>query len=152
VDQTIGSFLKPLRLFHAGLGLFAISALVSVGGSPLGSWSATCFDTGCGYTGWINSNYIIPTSGNYYLEVGTVNWDDQIFDSGLAMDGATVGGNPITGTNNPAAYRDRCRSTAAEAPSPAGVATFDPIPKKGHFYGTSRRGGPLPFYTLGGSM
>lgn len=64
--------------------------------SPLGSSSGACFDAGCGYTGWINSNYIIPVAGNYYLEVGTVNWADEAFQSGLAMDGVTVGGVPIT--------------------------------------------------------
>ena len=64
--------------------------------SPLGGSSGSCFDAGCGYTGWINSNYVIPTTGNYYLEVGTVNWIDTAFQSGLAMDGVTVGGVSIT--------------------------------------------------------
>ena len=52
--------------------------------------------SGCGYTGWINSNFTIATAGDYYLKVGTVNWDDTAFDSGLALDGVTVGGVPIT--------------------------------------------------------
>ncbi|SRR5216683_287854 len=63
--------------------------------SPLGSYSGSCFAAGCGYTGWVNSNYTIATAGNYYLEVGVTNWADQLFDSGLAMDGVTVGGVPI---------------------------------------------------------
>jgi hypothetical protein len=64
--------------------------------SPLGSSSGSCYDAGCGYTGWINSNYTIANAGDYYLEVGAVNWSDEAFDSGLAMDGVTVGGVPIT--------------------------------------------------------
>lgn len=63
--------------------------------SPLGGYSGSCYAAGCGYTGWINSSYTIPTAGNYYLEVGTVNWIDTIYDSGMAMDGVTVGGVPI---------------------------------------------------------
>jgi hypothetical protein len=64
--------------------------------SPLGPSSGTCFDAGCGYTGWVNSSYVIPTAGDYYLEIGAVNWQDKAFDSGLALDGVTVGGVPIT--------------------------------------------------------
>jgi hypothetical protein len=63
--------------------------------SPLGSSSGDCYAAGCGYTGWVNSNYTIATAGNYYLEVGVVNWSDTAFDSGLAMDGVTVGGVPV---------------------------------------------------------
>jgi hypothetical protein len=75
--------------------------------SPLGSNSGQCFAAGCGYTGWINSNYVIPTTGNYYLGVGVVNWIDTEFQSGLALDGVTVGGVPVgpggppTGTPEP---------------------------------------------------
>jgi hypothetical protein len=63
--------------------------------SPLGGSSGACFDVGCGYTGWVNSNYTIATAGDYYLKVGVTNWIDGAFDSGLAIDGATVGGVPI---------------------------------------------------------
>lgn len=66
--------------------------------SPLGSSSGTCFNTGCGYMGWIGMTYEIAAAGNYYLEFGVVNWDDQAFDSGLAFDGILVGGVPIDGT------------------------------------------------------
>ena len=69
--------------------------------SPLGTWSGQCFAAGCGYTGWVLSTYTIPTSGNYYLEVGTTNWSDTLYDTGLALDGVTVGGVPITGTPEP---------------------------------------------------
>jgi hypothetical protein len=66
--------------------------------SPLGSSSGTCFiavGQGCGSTGWVQSSFTIATSGNYFLKVGTVNWDDTAFQSGLALDGVTVGGVPI---------------------------------------------------------
>jgi len=64
--------------------------------SPLGGWSGQCWASGCGYTGWIDANYTIPTAGTYDLEIGTVNMWDTLFDSGLAMDGAVVGGKPIS--------------------------------------------------------
>jgi hypothetical protein len=62
---------------------------------PLGSYSGQCYAAGCGYTGWINSDYTIAAAGNYYLEVGVTNWTDEAFDTGLAVDGVTVGGVPI---------------------------------------------------------
>lgn len=64
--------------------------------SPLGTYSGLCYSAGCGYTGWVDSNYVITSTGNYYLEVGVTNWLDTAYDSGLAMDGVTVGGVPIT--------------------------------------------------------
>ena len=64
--------------------------------SPLGGYSGECYDVGCGYTGWVQSNYTIPTAGNYYLEFGATNWADEEFDTGMAIDGVTVGGVPIT--------------------------------------------------------
>ncbi|MCH8537616.1 MAG: NF038132 family protein [Alkalimonas sp.] len=63
--------------------------------SPLGSDSGRCFSAGCGYTGWIESSYNILSAGNYFLEFGVVNWTDTSYQSGLAFDGITVGGNPI---------------------------------------------------------
>ena len=62
--------------------------------SPLGSYSGSCYAAGCGYTGWIESDYTIANAGNYILEFGVVNWSDQIYDSGMAFDGITVGGVP----------------------------------------------------------
>lgn len=69
--------------------------------SPLGGSSGQCFSGGCGYTGWILSQYSILAAGNYILEFGTANWSDTAFDSGLAFDGITVGGKPIEGGNVP---------------------------------------------------
>jgi hypothetical protein len=63
--------------------------------SPLGSSSGQCFAAGCGFTGWVDSNYTITTAGNYYLEVGVTNWLDQAFDSGLAMDEVIAPSSPV---------------------------------------------------------
>lgn len=63
--------------------------------SPLGDSSGTCYDAGCGYTGWIQSTYSIGTTGDYYLKVGVTNWLDTAYDSGLALDGVTINGVPI---------------------------------------------------------
>lgn len=69
--------------------------------SPLGTSSGTCYSAGCGYTGWVLSSYDIPTAGTYYLEVGVTNWQDTAYDSGLALDGVTIGGVPVGGGPGP---------------------------------------------------
>jgi hypothetical protein len=73
------------------------SAIISGGPawSPLGSWSGACYAAGCGYTGWIDSQYTIAAPGNYILEFGVTNLLDQIYDTGLAIDGVKVAGTPI---------------------------------------------------------
>ncbi len=63
--------------------------------SPLGGSSGSCYDAGCGYTGWIESTYDIASAGNYILEFGVTNWSDSLFASGLAFDGITVAGVEI---------------------------------------------------------
>ncbi len=88
-----------------GFGMPAIAAtitpatvVITPGGpswAPLGGSSGDCYSTGCGYSGWVSSTYNIAAAGNYILEFGVVDWSDQIFDSGLAFDGITVGGKPI---------------------------------------------------------
>jgi PEP-CTERM motif len=72
--------------------------------SPLGSYSGACFGgvgNGCGYTGWVNSNYTFAAAGSYLLEFGVVNWGDQIYHAGLAFDGITVAGKPIDDVTTP---------------------------------------------------
>jgi hypothetical protein len=75
--------------------------------SPLGSSSGKCFDVGCGYTGWIKSDFTVATAGTYVLEFGVTNVLDEAFDTGLAFDGATIGSNtiigPATGVPEPSA-------------------------------------------------
>ena len=55
---------------------------------PLGLFSGHCWDSAntCGPSGWIGSDYTFAQSGNFQLEIGVVNWGDQIFDSALAFD------------------------------------------------------------------
>ncbi len=65
--------------------------------SPLGGSSGECFDAGCGYTGWIQSDYVIPVADTYTLVFGTTNWADDLFDSGLAIDGIVAGGVVVGG-------------------------------------------------------
>lgn len=92
-----------------GFGLPATSAVVNGGvpvtmsldaptWSPLGGSSGGCYGgigNGCGYTGWITSQYTFASAGNFILEFGAINWGDTAFDSGLAFDGITVAGKPI---------------------------------------------------------
>lgn len=62
--------------------------------SPLGTDSGACYDVGCGYTDWVRSNYTVPADGTYVLEFGVVNWNDNGFQTGMAFDGITIGGEP----------------------------------------------------------
>lgn len=91
-----------------GFGLPANNATLTPSTTPIipgaPSWSqlgpgstGTCYDAGCGYTGWIKSDYTIAADGTYVLTFGVTNFLDNNFDSGLAFDGVTVNGNPITG-------------------------------------------------------
>ena len=66
--------------------------------SPLGGSSGSCFDAGCGFTGWVSSSYEIADAGSYVLRFGVTNWNDQGFDSGMAFSGLTVGGVSLTPT------------------------------------------------------
>ena len=67
--------------------------------SPLGRDSGTCYGIGCGYTGWVQSDYTIAASGNYYLELGVMNSLDTAYQTGMAFDGITVGGTVIGGNH-----------------------------------------------------
>ena len=66
----------------------------------LGSWSGQCFAAGCGYTGWIQEDYTIPTAGTYELAFGVSNANDGLYDTGLAYSGVEVNGKPV-GTPEP---------------------------------------------------
>lgn len=70
--------------------------------SALGGNSGACFSVGCGYTNWIEASYSILTAGNYRLQFGVTNVADNAFQSGLAFDGASIAGNPITAVPTPA--------------------------------------------------
>ncbi len=86
--------------------------------SPLGSNSGSCFSAGCGYTGWIKSTYQIAAAGNYQLLFGVQNWNDSNYASGLAFDGAQIGGiviDPGPGDNG---------GGVPEVPLPAAIWLF----------------------------
>lgn len=63
--------------------------------TPLGPDGDDCYDTGCGRTGWVRAQYTIASEGMYRLEFGVTNWSDQDFDTGMAFDAITVGGDPL---------------------------------------------------------
>jgi hypothetical protein len=67
--------------------------------APLGLFSAICFGPGCGYTGWVGATYNIPAAGAYVLKFGVSNVLFELFDSGLAFNGATINGALIGGTD-----------------------------------------------------
>lgn len=67
--------------------------------SALDGDSGGCFSTGCGLTGWVESNYTLALAGDYKLQFGVTNWDDTAYASGLAIAGANIGGVAIDPTD-----------------------------------------------------
>lgn len=66
--------------------------------SPLGPSSGTCYispTSGCGNTGWVQSDYTVAATGDYILLFGVSNLIDTEFDSGLAIAGVTIGDTPV---------------------------------------------------------
>lgn len=64
-------------------------ALPAINWSLLGNSNGTCWRDdakGCGFTGWLESQYTFASTGNYRLEIGVANWGDTAYDSGLAFD------------------------------------------------------------------
>lgn len=49
-------------------------------------WAKDPNNSSCGATGWVESDYVIPDAGSYYLEFGVMNWGDEQFQSALAFD------------------------------------------------------------------
>ena len=93
-DNTVPGFGMPA---NAATLVPAATPIIPGGPSwsPLGPDSGACFDEGCGYTGWIQSLYTVAAAGTFVLRFGVVNWDDDFFQSGLAIAGATIGDVPI---------------------------------------------------------
>jgi hypothetical protein len=64
--------------------------------APLGDFSGLCFDIGCGYTGWTVATYLVAVTGDYQLQFGVFNANDEHYDSALAFDFASgAGGTPV---------------------------------------------------------
>lgn len=61
----------------------------------LGDSSGDCYNDGCGLSGWVLSSYTIAEAGNYRLQFGVTNWQDEGYNSGMAVAGATIDGDPI---------------------------------------------------------
>lgn len=102
--EPSGSIIPGTGMPSIMAGLTPPSVPIISGGpawSALGSSSGSCFAAGCGYTGWVKSDYTIASAGNYQLQFGVVNWSDTAYDSGLAISGATIGGTPITSVPEP---------------------------------------------------
>ena len=71
---------------------------------PTGSSSGSCYDVGCGYSGWISSDYAISGAGSadlFTLTFGVTNWADGGFDSGLAFDNLNKNGSAIVFSTPP---------------------------------------------------
>lgn len=112
VDLLFAARTTPVGNTVPGFGLPPIAATMTpsstpiIAGapvwSPLGNYSNSCYSAGCGYTDWIHSVYTITNTGSYYLLFGVTNWADTSYDSGLAVAGAMVGGNPIVRVSEPA--------------------------------------------------
>jgi hypothetical protein len=103
--EPAGSIIPGLGMPSVDGTLTPASVPIIPGGpawSPLGGSSGTCYGPGCGYTGWVLSEYDIPDAGSYQLAFGTMNWLDTAYQSGLAIDGATIAGKPIEGVPEPA--------------------------------------------------
>ena len=82
----------------AGVALSPGSTAIIPGGpnfSPLGGSSGLCFDTGCGYTGWILMDYLFINAGTYSLKFGVTNASDTFQDSAFAVAGVTINDTPI---------------------------------------------------------
>lgn len=99
--------------------------------APLGASEGSgaqrnCWSRGCGFTGWVSSEFRIAASGSYMLEFGVVNWDidasdDRSYQSGLAFDGLKINnqGIAVSGAGQAATPQ----TMAASAPNGAGATT-----------------------------
>ena len=109
---------QPSGNTSPGIGLPANDATLNPGATPiqsgtnwsgLGSSSGTCYASGCGNTGWIQSSYNIAAAGAYEVVYGVTNWGDSYYQSGLAFDalrvnGAAVDVAGVAGVPEPAAW------------------------------------------------
>ncbi len=110
MDDTVLDYIFSARTTTSGdtvpgFGLPGLNATLTPGSTPiipggpvwaeLGNSSGGCYDTGCGYTGWIQATYIIGSTGTYRLGFGVTNTGDSSVDTGLAFAGAAINGTPV---------------------------------------------------------
>lgn len=94
---------QTLPALASGASLTPPTSAIQIGtgfdGGPvwneLGGDSGSCYAAGCGFTGWINSQFTGEAAGNYVLAFGVSNATDTAYETGLAFSGAQVGGKPI---------------------------------------------------------
>lgn len=103
-----------------------------LGADESGNLATNCWDAGCGFTGWVNSQFTFATTGTYMLEFGVVNWDptggdDRWLQSGLAFDGVMVNNTGLVVTS--AGTAATSQNMAASAPNGSGqLVTPEPAP------------------------
>lgn len=86
--------------------------------APLGGSNGSCWEdnaAGCGYTGWLLSEYAFEAAGQFLIEIGVTNWGDEAYDTGLAFDFQTRI-NRLTGLTTLAA-----NSNAVPEPATSGL-------------------------------
>jgi len=118
---------QPSGTIIPGFGLPGVTATLTpssvpivpggVNWAPLLPNNSSCYAAGCGYTGWVQSDYILPSTGSYALRFGVSNWGDSAWQSGLAFAGLAIGNTPI-GSGQ----------TADSPLVPANTETAGPVP------------------------
>lgn len=58
--------------------------------SPLDWSSGACYGAGCGYTDWIQMDYVFASAGTYSLQFGVTNALDTALNSAFAVAGVTI--------------------------------------------------------------
>jgi hypothetical protein len=89
--DTVPGF--DLPAINPAVTLTPASTPIIAGGTdwdPLGDDSGSCWDTGCGHTGWISARYVFDRESVFSLAFGVVNWTDVGSQSGLAVAGVKV--------------------------------------------------------------
>jgi len=118
---------EPTGTIVPGLGLPGVVATLTpasvpivpggVNWTPLLPNNSPCYAAGCGHTGWVQSDYILPSTGSYALRFGVSNWLDTAWQSGLAFAGLAIG-NTLIGSGQ----------TADSPLVPANTETAGPVP------------------------
>jgi len=152
---------EPSGTIVPGLGLPGVTATLTpssvpivpggVNWAPLLPNNSPCYAPGCGHTGWVQSDYILPSTGSYALRFGVSNWVDTAWQSGLAFAGLAIGNTPIgSGQTADSPLVPANTETAGPVPvysfvfnaEPSVPVFIDPIVSTGYQY-TVTPGSPL---------